>query len=246
MKTTPSIAFWFRIEMVESGLISVDDVFQKQWILVKHGNYVSRSFRPFCILLICELVRKKSGAELPLTQIIANDGVRRVFANAQFLHNQSWRQSPILCQHLSRFLNHLWGSACRCPTRTWLILSRFFPFAKAFGLLVNTFSAHGFPAVHTEPLQFSPICSRTWCLHVASLRCDTTSHTDYVQVAAAGYCRSHAVHAVCRFSQCLWITMLMRALMRHVAIQIWHNSPNFVDTLVYPVRDKKTEFCKIF
>ena len=51
-------------------------------------------------------------------------------------------------QHMSHFLDHFWGSACRWPTRTWLILSSFLPFAKAFEPFVNTFSAHGFPPVH--------------------------------------------------------------------------------------------------
>ena len=51
------------------------------------------------------------------------------------------------------------------------------------------------PKFHASPLQFSPICSRSWCLHVASLQCDTTSHTDYVQQAAVGlHCRSHAAN----------------------------------------------------
>ena len=78
------------------------------------------------VFFVYELVRHKSG-DLPLTQIIADDSVRRVLANAQFLRNQSQRQSPILCQHLSHFIDHFWGSACRWPTRTWLILSRFLP-----------------------------------------------------------------------------------------------------------------------
>ena len=77
------------------------------------------------------------------------------------------------------------------------------------------------PTFHEYPLQFSAICSRTWCLHVALLSCDTTSHSDYVQLAAVGlHCRSHAVHAVCRFSPCLCRTMRMRAHMRQVAVQI--------------------------
>ena len=37
-------------------------------------------------------MRHKSGADLLLTQIIADDGVRRVLANAQFLLNQSFRR----------------------------------------------------------------------------------------------------------------------------------------------------------
>ena len=87
------------------------------------------------------------------------------------------------------------------------------------------------PTFHASPLKFSPICSRTWCLHVAPLRYDTNSHTDYVQLAAVGlHCRSHAVHAVCRFSPCLSRTMCMHAHMSQVAVQIWHHSPNFLDT----------------
>ena len=57
-------------------------------------------------------------------------------------------QSRTLCQHLSHFLDHFWGSACRWPTRTWLILSHFLPFAKAFEPFVKVFSAHCFPPVH--------------------------------------------------------------------------------------------------
>ena len=56
--------------------------------------------------------------------------------------------SRILRQHLSHFLDYFWGSACRWPTRTWLILSRFLPCAQAFQPFVNIFSAHGFPPVH--------------------------------------------------------------------------------------------------
>ena len=62
--------------------------------------------------------------------------------------SQSQRQPPILCQYLSHFLDHLWGSACRWRSRTWIVLSRFLPFAKALGPFLNTFSAHGFPPVH--------------------------------------------------------------------------------------------------
>ena len=72
------LPFWFRIELVVTGLISRGDIFRKQWILVTHGNEVSRSFHLFSFLLVCELERHKSRADLPLTQIIADDGVRRV------------------------------------------------------------------------------------------------------------------------------------------------------------------------
>ena len=86
------------------------------------------------------------------------------------------------------------------------------------------------PTFHPFPLQFSPIYSRTWYLHIALLCWDTTSHTDYIQLdAVCLHCRSHAVHAVCQFSPCLWRTMLMHAHMHQVAIQIWHHSPNFLD-----------------
>ena len=47
------------------------------------------------------------------------------------------------------------------------------------------------------------------------------------------HCRSHAVHAVCRFSPRLWRTMCMHVHMRQVAIEIWHHSPNFLDTPCY-------------
>ena len=86
------------------------------------------------------------------------------------------------------------------------------------------------PKFHASPLQVSPICNRTWYLHVALLRCDITSHTDYVQLAAVSlHCRSHGVHAVCRFSPCLSRTMRMRAHMSQVAVQIWPHSPNLLD-----------------
>ena len=53
------------------------------------------------------------------------------------------------------------------------------------------------PTFHACPLQISPICSRSWSLYVAPLRCDTTSHTDYVQLAEVGFhCMSRADHAV--------------------------------------------------
>ena len=86
VNTTSSIAV---LIPVASGLIYSDDVFPKQWILITHGNEVSRNFRPFCFLLVCELVRHKSRADIPLIQIIADDGVHRVLANAHFLRNQS-------------------------------------------------------------------------------------------------------------------------------------------------------------
>ena len=88
---TPCHRFLFllRIELVAPGLISRDDVFQKQWILVTHGYEVSRKFHTFCFMLVCELVQHKSGADLPRTQIIAGDGVRRILANPQLLRNQS-------------------------------------------------------------------------------------------------------------------------------------------------------------
>ena len=84
-----SIAVLIRMVLVVPGLVSYDNVFQKNWILVTHGNEVSKIFHPFCFLLVGELVRHKSGADLPLTQIIADDGVRRILANAQFVRNQS-------------------------------------------------------------------------------------------------------------------------------------------------------------
>ena len=46
------LPFWFWIKLIARGLISRDNVFQKQWILVIHGNEVSRSFHLFCFLLI--------------------------------------------------------------------------------------------------------------------------------------------------------------------------------------------------
>ena len=100
--------FFFGRELVEPGLISRDDVFQKQWILVTYGNEICRSFHPFYFLLVFELVRHKSGANLPFIQTIADDGMRRILANSQFLRNQSHLQSLILWQHLSHFVDHFW------------------------------------------------------------------------------------------------------------------------------------------
>ena len=36
------------------------------------------------------------------------------------------------------------------------------------------------PTFHAYPLQFSPICRKTLCLNITPLRCDTTSHIDYI------------------------------------------------------------------
>ena len=77
------------MELVARDIIPRDDVFQKNWILITQGNEVSRSFHSFLwFLLVCGLVQNKSGADFPLTQIIAED-VRRVLANAQLLRSQS-------------------------------------------------------------------------------------------------------------------------------------------------------------
>ena len=92
------------------------------------------------------------------------------------------------------------SSACICRTFSMAEMNvahpqSFLPFARAFASFVNIFcsrlpSRTPAPTFHVTSLQFSPICSSTWCLHVAALRCDTTSHTDYVQLAAVGlHCR---------------------------------------------------------
>ena len=47
------------------------------------------------------------------------------------------------------------------------------------------------PTFHTSPLQFSPICGRTWCLHIAPLRCDTTSHNDMFNWPQLVYTAGH-------------------------------------------------------
>ena len=144
------------------------------------GHTWKWNFHLFCFLFVCELVRHKSGANLSFTQIIADDVVRWVLANAKLLHNLSWRQSPILCQHLSHFLDHFGGFACQWLTRMWLNPQSFPSLCKN----VWTIPKHIFcsrlpyrtlaPTFHVSLLQFSLICSRTWCLHVATLRCDTT------------------------------------------------------------------------
>ena len=57
-------------------------------MLVTHGSLQKFQFSLLSARL-CELVRHKLGADLLLTQIFADDGVRRVLANVQFLRNQS-------------------------------------------------------------------------------------------------------------------------------------------------------------
>ena len=203
------LPFWFRIILVAPVLIS-HDVFQKQWILVRHGSEVSRSFHPFCFLLVCELVWHKLGTDLPLLWMM-------VYAVSSAINlSINCRSCASICRTL---LDHFWGSACQWPNRTRLILSRFLPFAKVFEPFVNMFSAYGFPPVHLHQHFICLRCSfpqfvAELCLHVAPLRCETTSHTDYVQLASVGlHCQSHAVHAVCLFSPCLWRTMRLRAHM---------------------------------
>ena len=79
------------------------------------------------------------------------------------------------------------GSSSVVPSlreSVWTIRKHIF-----FPRLPSLTSAETFQA---SPLHFSPICSRIWCLHVVPLCCDTTSHTDYIQLAAVGlHCRSH-------------------------------------------------------
>ena len=136
-------------------------------------------------------------------------------------------------QHLSHFLHHFLRSVCWWPTHP-----QSFPSLRES---VWTISKHIFcsrlpshtraPTFHETPLLFSPICSRTWRLQVAPLRYDTTSHTDYVQLAVVGlHCRSHVVHTVWGFFPWLWRTMRMRAHMHQVAVEVWHHSLNFLDT----------------
>ena len=148
-------------------LISHDNVFQKQWILVSYGNEVSRSFHPFCFLLICELVRHKSGADLLLTQIIADDGVCRVLASAQFLPQPilAWVADLVLAfVALSRsFLGF-----CLSMTDPNVTHLQSFPSFRKDVLII---CKHVFcswlpshtpaPTFHTSLLQFSPVCSRT-------------------------------------------------------------------------------------
>ena len=117
------------------------------------------------------------------------------------------------------------------PKSSWTMMcavSLLFPNSSVMNISVSLRSCA--PTFHASPLQFSPICSRTWCLHVAPLRCNTTSHTDYVQLAPVGlHCRSHAVRAV---------SILPMPLKNHAHarthapsfVEIWHHSPNFLDT----------------
>ena len=133
-------------------------------------------------------------------------------------------------------LDHVWGSACRWPTRTWLILS-FFPSLRE---RVWTSRKHIFcsrlpfrklaPTFHASSSPFSLICSRTRCSLVASLHCDPISL--YVRLHAAGLpWRSRVLYVRWRFSTYLWIAMSMRTHLAHVAVEVSDHSPNFLDTL---------------
>jgi hypothetical protein len=128
-----------------------------------------------------------------------------------------------------------WATFGSANGRTWLILSCFLPITKVFKPAVNTFSAHGFRPVHLHqhlsPSPFSLICNRTWCLLVAPLHCDRTSHIDYVQLPAASLpWWSCVLYARWRFMVYLWIAMCMRTHLAHVAFELSDHSPNFLDT----------------
>ena len=182
-----------------------------QWYFpeaVAPGHRWKWSLHQFRFLFDCELVRHKSGADLPLTQIIADDGVRRVLVNIQFLRNLS--VSHWSCVSICRTFSIISG-VCLSMADRKVAHPQLFPSLRES---IWTIRKHIFcsrlpsrtpaPTLHASPLQFSPIYSRTWCLHVVPLRCDTTSYTDYVQLAAVClYNRSNAVHDVCRFSPCL-------------------------------------------
>ena len=90
------------------------------------------------------------------------------------------------------------------------------------------------PTFYMSLLQFSPICSRTWCLHIAPLPCDTTSHTDYIQLAAVSLllvtCSPWCVSILPMSLK----NMHLHAHMRQVTVQIWHHLLNFLDTLCIP------------
>ena len=101
------------------------------------------------------------------------------------------------CTFDGRFLVSPFVEISRWPIQTWLILSRFLPFAKASSHFQPTASL---PYTCTN---ISGISVAVFPQFVAELVC-TTSHSDYIQLAAVGlHCWSHAVHAVCRFSLCL-------------------------------------------
>ena len=218
VNTMPSIAILIldRTDSIRSHL---------PWLCfpkVTHRNEVFRSFHPFCFLLVCELVQHKLEADFPLTQIIVDDGVHHVLANAQYLCNQS----PIFCQHLSRFLNHLWVSACRWLTWTWLILSSFLPFAKAFEPFVNIScsqlpSSTPAPTFHVSPLQFSwfvaehDVCILLHCAVTLSLILTMFTWSQLV------YTAGHMQSMLCVDSPHVW-----SAHMCQVALQIWQHSPN--------------------
>ena len=201
------------------------------------GHTWKWSFHPFCSLPVCRLVRYKSEADLPLNQIIADNGVHRVLANARFLRNQSYRQSPILLSAFVTFSRSFLGFCLSMADPNVAHPQSFSSLCES----VWTIRKHIFcsrlpsrpaPTFNASLLQFSPICSRTWCLHLALLRCHSTAHTDYVHLAVVGlHCRSHAVHAVCRFFPFLWRTMCMHAHMRQVNFQMTPFTELFRHTL---------------
>ena len=72
---------------------------------------------------------------------------------------------------------------------TWFILSHFLPFAKEFGPLVNTFSAHCFPPVHLH-------------LHFTHLRCSFPQFVAELDVCTLLHCT-----VTLRSTGCSWFTL---------------------------------------
>ena len=75
-------------------------------------------------------------------------GTNLVYVVSFLMPNSSAINLSVSCRCCASICRTFWDSACRWPTRTWLILSRFLSFAKAFEPFVNTVSAHGFTSVH--------------------------------------------------------------------------------------------------
>ena len=182
---------------------------------------------------LCSFVRHKSGADLPLTQFVAVEGARLVFANAQFFLNLS----------VSR-------RSCASICRTFFIISGVLLVdGRPERASVVSFSSrkrlnHSIlfrsrlpsrtpaPTFHASPLQSFPqfvaeldVCTLLHCAVTLPLILSTFNWQQLLN------CRSHAVYSAS------WILPMSlknhahaRTHMRQAAIQIWHHSPNFLDT----------------
>ena len=94
------------------------------------------SLLPFKTVAIRYNTRLTTFVQFPETISKFSCGIdRRTAVTRSLMAFTSAKRAPVmvafLCQHLSHFIGYSWGSACRWPTRTWLMLSRFLHFANA-------------------------------------------------------------------------------------------------------------------